>query len=95
MGYIILEYATTSSTETTRSGTLAILGKLSPLCTWLLIYPCRVAEFARWELEHSLEDRERSVLLLGQLDRDIRCSRSSCGIITRAVTFILGHGSVY
>jgi hypothetical protein len=78
----------------TPSGAIPLFHKLSPLGLWLLVYPCRVTELARWELEHPLEDREWSILLLGQLDRDIRRSRSSCGIVTRAIALILGHGSV-
>lgn len=61
----------------------------------MFVYPCGVAELARWELEHPLENRERSILLLGQLDGDIRRGSSSCGIVARAITFVLGHGSVY
>ena len=68
---------------------------LDPLSTRLLVYPCCVAELARWGLKHPLENRERSILLLGQLDGDIRRGCSSSGIITGAITFEFGHGSVY
>lgn len=74
---------------------MPIVHGLGPLGTWLFVYPRGVAELARWELEYPLKDRERSILLLGQLDRDIRRGCSSCGIVAWAIAFEFGHGSVY
>lgn len=82
------------SNELIPFGTMHVQG-FDVLGTRLLVYPCSIAKLARRELEHPLENRERSILLLGQLDRDVCRGRSSSGVITRAITFELGHGSVY
>lgn len=95
MGYILLDCATIGPIKATRSGTLPVIRGLGLLSTRVLVYPCCVTELASRELEHPLKDRVRSKLLFSQLDGDIRCGRSSCCIVTRAIAFILGHGSVY
>ena len=95
MGYIFLDCATMGPIEATPSGKFPVIRGLGPLSTRVLVYPCCVTELASRELEHPLKDRVRSKLLFSQLDGDIRCGRSSCGIVTRAIAFILGHGSVY
>lgn len=95
MGYVFLDCAMMGPIGTTPSGTLPVVRGLGSLSTRVLVYPCCVTELASRELEHPLKDRVRSKLLFSQLDGDIRCGRSSCSIVARAIAFILGHGSVY
>jgi hypothetical protein len=61
---------------------------------WMSINPRNIPKPARRELEHALRRGERSILLPGQLDRDISRSGSACSVVTGSESVVLGHGGI-